>query len=53
MAEKKKCWCWRRRRRMCPINLVNGAFHLHIMYKVELDWPRSARTDWVKQEKLH
>lgn len=29
---------------MSPINLVNGAFHLNIMHKVELDWPGLVRT---------
>lgn len=28
---------------MSPINLVNGAFHLNIMHKVELDWPGLVR----------
>lgn len=37
---------------MSPINLVNGAFHLHIMHKVELDWSGLGRTDWFKFVKL-
>lgn len=46
----KKCCCWRRR--TSPINLVNGAFHLHIIYKVELDWSGLVRTGWFKWVKL-
>lgn len=33
---------------MSPVSLVNGAFHLHIICTVELDWLQSARGDWYK-----
>lgn len=33
---------------MSPVSLVNGAFHLHIICTVELDWLQSARRDWYK-----
>lgn len=37
---------------MSPVSLVNGAFHLHIICKVELDWLQPARRDWCKSEKF-